>query len=382
MTTLLRAPLVVESGGTATGHYQLAADFRLTGGDLGGGLTALGAITVRPGARGVTLGDLTLDGSALDPHAPDWQQTQVRGIHLPRVDNVTIFNSEIHHFPRQAIYAAGCRGLEIHHSVSERTESFLDLDYFTGVHRRANSHVYVWGHCQHKNGRSFSIPGAALEYVSVIDPRYFIGSNGINAYVADAEIADFSAIGEYKGTLKLCASHRVRVLRCHGANQMLQGSVYFDFEKGPNEINGPNGQLPFPFGPPGTYSTDITFESCIIDPQFSLWRVIDDPLQGGNTLQLSYPQWNTKVVDCDFWWQPSAANPFHFACIQLYRTGYPVDIRGCRFHNVPVPANIPQPIWGANNAHGIGILDGPGKPEFYPSSANADWLTANTWDAP
>lgn len=381
MTTLLHAPL--HTSESVTGKFKLAADFRMTGGDLGGGATAFGAITVVPGARNVKL-DVQIDGSDLNLYSTEWQVNQVRGIHLAvPCDNVLIENSEIIGMPREAIYAHGARGVEIHHTVSERCESFANFDYQTGKIRRANSGVYVWGHCQHKNGRTYGIPGDDKSYVSVIDPRYFIGGNGINGYLSDAEIADFSCVGEYKGAVKLASSQRVRVLRCKGGGlSMLQGSVYFDFEKGPNEIyNGT--QLPFPFGPPGHVSSDITFESCLMDPQFSLWRPVDDPLIGSNTLQLSYPMWNTKVLDCDFWWQPDDRPGMAggLACIQIYRSGNPVEVRGCRFHKVRTPSGpieIRPDGQPGPRGHGVAILEEGGHTEW-ASSVNADWLTVNQW---
>jgi len=365
--TLLHAPYVVPLGQReVAGRFKAAPDFRLIGGNLGSGYTAFGLVTLTPGARKVRV-EVELDGSALNLQSPDWQVTQTRGLHLPLCDDIEVVNTSIRQMPREAIYANGVRGLDVSESHSEQTETFLNLDYQTGRALRANSGIYVHGYCTHRNGQTYGTAASGSEYESVLRPGRYIGSSGIVGYLADGEIVDFATLGEYKGCVKLVSSERVRIARCIGSYFMLQGSVYFDGDKGPHSVNPANGQqLLFPFGP-GHSAKDLVIEECVMRPNLTLWRRVDDPLSAGVTLQLSWPQARTVIRNNHLWWEPWAGRPSLMPCVQL-SGGVDATLVGNTFHGVT----------GPDDPHGV--LIGP-EDSRWPSQINPDWRTANQFVA-
>lgn len=362
--TTLDKPLLVT--GEITGRFRASPGFRLSGGDLGEGRTALGLLTVPPGVWGAEMDGVELDLSAIPPTAPEWQQNQVRGIHVSLADDTKVTNARILNAPREAIYAHGARGLHIEGSKDEGCESFANFDYQTGSVRRANSGVFVT-HCQHENGSSYGVAPTGDPFESVLRPGRWIGGNGINGYLIDSEISHFDCVGEYKGCVKLSASERVRVAYCSGSSFMFQGSVYWNVVDGPHEINGPHGRLLMPTRP-NFESYRLTLEGCTARPSLSLWRRVDDPLGGGNTLQLSWPQQETRILDNHFWWELGPpSQPSLFACIQLANTGHEVEVRDNVFHGVK----------SASDPHAIHLGDHPQDPTQDPSSLNPDWAVAN-----
>jgi len=367
--TILHEPYVVPPGQReVTGRFLAAPDFRLRGGNIADGGTAMGMITVPPGAGWVRIEAEVIGSPHLDPNSQDWTLRDVRGIHAVLTRDITIKNSRFSDLPRAGIMLAGVEGADISHTHSERCNSLLDASYFTGPAMVRNRGIHVHGFCTHRNGRSHLFPDLPHVY-SVLDRSRWAGGMGIYLVAEDSEVVDFAVLGECNGCVKTVDGRNVRIARCIGNQFMLQGSCYWSPQDGPNA-----GTIPWPFGPKSR-AKGIVIEDCLIHPRLTAHRFYEILEFGGNGIQLSYPQENTLIRNNHLWWE-QGSYPTQHSAIQLAE-GAEATLTGNVFHQATpeshhaiwnAPGNLPQ----ANGFHG------DSSPDRWPSKIiNADWRTAN-----